>query len=66
MNVKVLRRARVERSLMKRVLRRQVKFLDHITRAEELDNDCLSGRFDGTRARGRQQKTHMDSIPGVP
>ena len=63
-NVEVLRRAGVERCLMKRVRRRQLKFLGHIVRAGELESDCLLGRIDGTRARGRQRIKYMDSILG--
>ena len=61
-NVEVLRRAGVGRCLVKKIRRRQLKFLGHIVRAEELESDCLLGRIDGTRARGRQRTTYMDSI----
>ena len=40
-NVDFLRKARVERCLMKRVERRELKFLRHVVRAEELESDCL-------------------------
>ena len=61
-NVEVLRRGGVERCLVQKIRRRQLKFLGHIVRAEELESDCLLGRIDGTRARGRQRITYMDSI----
>ena len=61
-NVEVLRRAGVGRCLVNKIRRRQLKFLGHIVRAEELESDCLLGRIDGTRARGRQRMTYMDSI----
>ena len=32
--------------------------------AEKLENDCLLGRIVGTKARGRQQSTYMDSFLG--
>ena len=61
-NVEVLRRAGVGRCLVQKIRRRQLQFLGHIVRAEELESDCLLGRIDGTRARGRQRVTYMDSI----
>ena len=47
---------------MKKIRRRQLKFLGHIVRAQELESDCLLGRIDGTRARGRQRNKYIDSI----
>ena len=47
---------------MKKIRRRQLKFLGHIVRAEEPESDCLLGRIDETRARERQRTTYMDSI----
>ena len=47
---------------MKKIRRRQLKFLGHIVRAQELESDCLLRRIDGTRARGRQRTKYMDSI----
>ena len=60
-NEEVLRRAGVEGCLMKRVRKRQLKFLGHIVRAEELESDCLLRRIDGRRARGRQWTKYVDS-----
>ena len=61
-NVEVLRRAGVQRCLVQKIRRRQLQFLGHIVRAEKLESDCLLGRIEGTRARGRQRVTYMDSI----
>ena len=61
-NEEVLRRAGVERELLKFVRRRQLRFLGHVLRAEELENDCLLGRVEGSRARGRQRITYMKSL----
>ena len=61
-NVKVLRRAGVQRCLVQKIKRRQLQFLGHIVRAEELESDCILGRLEGTRARGRQRVTYMDII----
>ena len=63
-NVEALKRAVVERCLMKRLRRRQLKFLGHIVRAKEMESDCLLGRIDGTRAGGRQRTNYMDNILG--
>ena len=51
-------RAGFDSCLMKRVRRRQLKFLGHMVRAAELQSDCLIGRNDGTRARGSQRTTY--------
>ena len=63
-NVEVLRRAGVERCLMKRVKTRQLKFLGHIVRAEELESVCLLERIERTRDRGGERTIYMDSILG--
>ena len=47
---------------MKKIRRRQLKFLGHIVKAQELDKDCYLGRINYTRARGRQRTKYMDSI----
>ena len=52
----------VEKCLVQKIKKRQLKFLGHIVRAEGLESDCLLGRIDGTRARGRQRVTYMDRI----
>ena len=49
---------------MKRVKKRQLKFLGHIVRVEERESDCLPGRIDGTGARGRQRTKYLYSILG--
>ena len=47
---------------MKKIRWRQLKFLGHIVRAQELQSDCILGRVEGTRAKGRQKTKYMDSI----
>ena len=44
--MEVLRRAGVERCLVKKIRERQLKLLGHIVRAQELESDCLLGRID--------------------
>ena len=61
-NEEVLRRAGVDRELLKTIRQRQLQFLGHLIRARELEYDCLVGRIEGTRARGRQRKKYMDCI----
>ena len=59
---KDLKRAGVEKYLMKRVRRRQLSLLGRIVRAEELESDCLFGEIDEKRPRGRQRTKYMDNI----
>ena len=61
-NEEVLRRAGLERGLMKSIKRRQLQFLGHILRARGMERDCLLGRIDGRRARGRQRKKYMETL----
>ena len=49
---------------MKRVRKKQLKFLGCNVRAEVLESDCLLKRVDRTRARGRQWTKYLDSIMG--
>ena len=60
-NVEVLRKAGVGRCLMRKIWRRQLKFLGYIVGAQELESGFLLGRTDSTRASGRL-KTYTDSI----
>ena len=48
--------------MIKRVGRRQLKFLGYILGAEELKSDCLLGRNDGKRAGGREWTKYLDNI----
>lgn len=49
-NEEVLRRAGEERTVIKCIRRRQLKFLGHILRARGMSWHCLLGRIDGKRA----------------
>ena len=61
-NESVLEEAGVERSLMKTIRKRQLQFLGHINRHKELEHLALTGKIEGTRSRGRQRVTYLDSI----
>ena len=61
-NEEVMRRAGVDREMMRTIRQRQLQFLGHVIRARELEYDCLVGRIEGTRARGRQRKKYLDCI----
>ena len=61
-NVEVLSMAGTQRELIKNIRRRQLKFLGHIVRAEELEYDVLTGMVEGKRARGRQREKFMDGL----
>ena len=47
---------------MGEVRSRQLKFLGHIIRENELEKLVLAGRVEGKRARGRQRKKYIDSL----
>lgn len=61
-NEEVMRRAGVERMLVKTIRKRQLQFLGHILRADGLERTCLLGRVEGTRSRGRQRIKYMDAL----
>ena len=61
-NEEVLRRAGTERTLIKQIRKRQLNFLGHIVRANGIEKDCLLGRVEGRRARGRQRLKFMDTL----
>lgn len=48
--------------MKKSIRRRQLKFLGHVLRRRGLESDCLLGRVEGRRARGRQRIEFMDSL----
>ena len=52
----------VGRELLLHVRGRQIRFLGHVMRSEELENLSLTGRVPGRRARGRKREKYMDGI----
>ena len=51
-NEEGLRRAKVDRTLMKDIVKRQMEFFGHVIRKEELENLVVTGFIEGKRARG--------------
>ena len=61
-NEEVLRRAKCQRKLILNIRRRQLLFLGHVIRKEELEELVLSGKIVGKRGKGRPRITYMSSI----
>ena len=61
-NEEVLQLVGESRSMMKSLRQRQLKFLGHIVRENEMEALCLTGKTEGTRARDRQRLTYMDGL----
>ena len=55
MNEKVLSSCKCQRSLLKKIRTRQLKFLSHIVRKQGLENLALTGKIAGKRNRGRHE-----------
>ena len=58
-NEEVPRRANVDRTLMKDIVKRQMEFFGHVIRKKELENLVVTGYIEGKRARGRQRETYL-------
>ena len=54
---KVFRRAGVGKWVMQDMMRRQITFLGHVIRNDELEKVVLTGYVEGTRDRGKQRET---------
>ena len=61
-NEQVLQRAEAEREIMKSIRQRQMRFLGHAMRQEEMENLCLTGKVEGRRGRGRPRTKFLDSL----
>lgn len=61
-NKDVMELAGYERSLIRTIRKRQLKFLGHISRKDEIEKQMLSGKIEGRRSRGRQRTTYIDSL----
>ena len=61
-NVSILEETNQERSLINTIRKRQLKFLGHICRRKGLEFLSLTGKIEGTRSRGRQRITFLDSL----
>ena len=61
-NNEVLNRANTERSLIKVLYKRQMKFFGHVMRKEKFENLVTTGKIEGKRARGRQRGTFLGAM----
>ena len=59
-NDQVLQRANTSRNLLKVIVSRQIRFVGHVMRKNQLETVALTVVIEGKRARGRQRKTFMD------
>ena len=51
-NDQVLQRANMSRNLLKVIVSRQIRFVGHVTRKNQLEAAALTGMIEGKRARG--------------
>ena len=56
-NEEVYCRMNIKQSLLVDIVRRQMSFLGHVLRKEEMEHLVVTGFVDGKRAAGRQRKT---------
>ena len=61
-NEQVLIRAGAKREMMRMIRRRQLRFLGHVMRRQQLESNCMTGRLDGRRGRGRPRMKFLDSL----
>ena len=55
----MFRRAGVGKELMHDMIRRQITFLGHVIRKDELEKVVLTGYVEGTRDRGKQREIFL-------
>ena len=58
-NSEVLSMAGTEKKLIQAIRRRQLQFLGHVLRKQELEDVALTGKIEGKRARGKQRLTYL-------
>ena len=61
-NSEVLSMAGRERKLIQAVRRRQLQFLGHVLRKQELEDVALTGKIEGKRTRGKQRLTYISNL----
>ena len=64
-NESILEETNQERSLINTIRKRQLKFIGHICRHKGLEFLSLTGKIEGTRSRGRQKFTFLDSLSSL-
>ena len=58
----VLQRAGARREMVKKIRQRQLRFLGHVMRLEQLESVCVTGKVEGRRGRGRPRMKLVDSL----
>ena len=61
-NEKVLAKAGTRKKFVETIRKRQLQFLGHVLRKEELEDMAITGKIEGKRARGRQRFTFISSL----
>ena len=61
-NERVLQRAGAGREMVKKIRQRQLRFLGHVMRLEQLESVCVAGKVEGRRGRGRPRMKLVDSL----
>ena len=61
-NEQVMQRAGAEREIMTSIRKRQLRFLGHTMREQQLESLCLMGKVDGKRGRGRPRIKIVDGL----
>ena len=61
-NDQVLQRSNTSTNHLKVIVSRQIRFVGHVVRKNQLEAVALTGMIEGKRGRGRQRKTFMDWI----
>ena len=61
-NSEVLSMAGTERKLIQAIRPRQLQFLGHVLRKQELEDVALTGKIEGKRTRGKQRLTYISSL----
>ena len=64
-NERVLQRAGARREMLTGIRKRQLRFLGHVMREEQLESVCLMGKVDGRRGRGRPRIKFVDGLARV-
>ena len=60
--VDVLARCNEERSLIRVIRQRQLKFVGHFIREESIEKLAIVRKIAGKRAKGKQRRTYMEGL----
>ena len=64
-NEEVLRRVGRSRELMRTVRERQMRFIEHVMRENDLERTVTTGRVEGRRALSRQRMKYMGTTDEI-